>query len=211
MPTPFDACERASRFPPDGAAGYPSLVRVLEVSCALPLLVILARYVQEKLGTGRMGEMLFACHVAGLAVALGLLTGSAWLLGPAFVFSVGVGVPAWLIEVIATRKTTPLAVAAHLSPPAAAALHLAQHGLPAGSALSAWGAFVALLLLSYFATDPALNVNLAHRPSREMAYFAPTPWSARLLMAGASLGALLVAEWGSAPVFGRGVAPQAWG
>ncbi|WP_437676999.1 hypothetical protein [Sorangium sp. So ce131] len=183
-------------------------MRALEVCCALPLFAILARYVQEKRGTGRMGEMLFACHVASLAAALGLLAGAAWLVGPAFVFFVGVGIPAWLIEAVATRKLALLSVGAHLAPPASAALHLARRGVPEGSALSAWGAFVALLLVSYVATDPALNVNLAHRPSREMAYFAPTPWSARLLMAGATLGALLAAEWGAARVFGRGAAPE---
>ncbi|WP_437284558.1 hypothetical protein [Sorangium sp. So ce406] len=186
-------------------------MRALEVLCALPIFAILARYVQEKRGTGRMGEMLFACHVAALAVALGLVAGAGWLVGPAFVFSVGVGIPAWLIEVVATRKATLLSVAAHLAPPAAAALHLAQRGLPSGSALAAWAMFVALLALSFVATDPALNVNLAHRPSREMAVFAPTPWSARLLMAGVTLGALLVAEWASARVFRQGVASGDWG
>ncbi|KYF71690.1 hypothetical protein BE15_39385 [Sorangium cellulosum] len=201
----------AIRFPHGGAARYPARVRAVEVLCALPIFAILARYVQEKRGTGRMGEMLFACHVAALAVALGLLAGAGWLVGPAFVFSVGVGIPAWLIEVIATRKVTLLSSAAHLAPPAAAALHLARRGLPSGSALSAWGTFVALLVLSFVATDPALNVNLAHRPSREMAAFAPTPWAARLLMAGVTLGALLVAEWGFARVFGRSVAAEDWG
>lgn len=138
--------------------------------------------------------MLFGCHVAAALVAIGLLAGKGAVAAPGLVFYVGVGIPSWLIEAIARREAKPLSVGAHLFPPLAATPLVVRDGVWQGAGLSAWAGFLALQLISYWTTDPELNVNLAHRPSPELSRFVARPWPARLLLAATALATLCAAE-----------------
>jgi hypothetical protein len=70
-------------------------------------------------------------------------------------------------------------------------------------ALGAWVGFLGLQLISYWTTPPALNVNLAHGPSPELARFVRRPWPARALLAVTGLVMMLVAEEGLVRLLGR--------
>lgn len=161
---------------------------------ALALLGILSAYAIEKRRSGKWGEMLFGCHVASALVAVGLVVESRWLVAGGAVFFAGVGIPAWIVRVVASRTTGWLEVAAHVVPMAAATPFVADVGVPRGAGLAAWVAFLALQALSRVTTDPTLNVNLAHGPSPELARFVRSPTWALACVAVASLAALSGAE-----------------
>ncbi len=169
-------------------------VRLLELALALVLLCVLAVYALEKRRSKKWGEMLFGCHVASLLIAIGLLAGSTPALGVGLVFMTGVGLPSWLVEVWSRGGTTPLAALAHLLPTAAAGLVIARVGLVQQAWVIAWTMFIALQGVSYVATAPALNVNLAHGPSPVLQRLVSGRWASRLLVAGLSLATLLAAD-----------------
>lgn len=160
---------------------------------AAALVAVLAIYAAQKRRNGRWGEMLFGCHVASAILALGVLVGSRFAVASGAVFFAGVGIPAWLVRVVATRTTTALEVATHVLPIVVATPWLAEHGIPRGIGLVTWGGFLVLQLVSR-ATDPALNVNLAHGPSPELARLVRHPWAARALVVVGALLMLTLAE-----------------
>jgi hypothetical protein len=93
-----------------------------------------------------------------------------------------------------------LSIVGHVVPPLAAAQYVLRRGLTKNSALLALAVYGALLPISYFFTDPALNVNLIHAPNTLVAYFAPTPWSTRVFNVLIALQLFLLAEVVLAPL-----------
>jgi hypothetical protein len=168
----------------------------VNVASGLALIAMLVAYAFDKSRTGKWGEMLFGCHVASACIAVGLLLDQRWLVAPGLVFFVGVGLPSWLIYAMNATDVTPLQITAHILPPVVALRFVLSKGVPTGSAGAAWGVFLLLQLVSYYATAPKLNVNLAHRPSPEIARVVTSPMLARLVVAGLSLVTLVAAELG---------------
>jgi hypothetical protein len=180
-------------------------VHAVDRAFALGLLAMLLVYGLEKRRNGQWGELLFGCHVATAVLSLGLLLGAPWLVGSALVFHVGIGIPSWVAYAVARGTTRPLEVLAHVLPCVAAVPAAMRWGIPSGAALAAWGSFLALQVLSYFATAPALNVNLAHGPSPELARFVPGAWASRLVLAVMGLFMLLGSEWALVHLLKAGV------
>jgi len=140
---------------------------------------LLVHAVIDKLPRRKLAEMLFACHVFTVIMALGLL----WrrpapvLLG--LTFHVGVGLSTFVFSAIALRTLAPTSLLVHLGPVAAGLWAL--RGQPAG-ALPAWtipvstAIFAAMLVLSWWRTPKALNVNQAHAPWPSLARRFPALW-----------------------------------
>lgn len=175
----------------------------IDVAFALGLLALLVAYGLEKRRSGLWSEMLFGCHVATAVLAIGLVARAPALIGGALVFHLGVGIPSWIVYVAARKTTRPLEVLAHILPPVAALPAVVRSGIPSGVALEAWAGFLVLQVISYWTTPPALNVNLAHGPSPELARFVSRPWPARAMLAATALFTMFVAEEGLAQVLGR--------
>lgn len=175
----------------------------VDVAFALGLLALLLAYGLEKRRSGLWSELLFGCHVATAVLVIGLLAQAPSLVGAALVFHLGVGIPSWLVYAAARRTTRPLEVLAHVLPSVAALPAMMRSGVPSGAALVAWASFLVLQVISYWATPPALNVNLAHGPSPELARFVRRPWPARALLAATALVMMLAAEEGLAHLLGR--------
>jgi hypothetical protein len=178
-------------------------VYAVDLAFALGLLALLLAYSAEKRRSGLWSEMLFGCHVATAILAMGLLVRAPSLIGAALVFHLGVGLPSWIIYAAARKTTRPLEVLAHVLPSVAAVPAAMRSGVPSGAALAAWAGFLGLQVLSYWITPPALNINLAHHPSPELARFVRRPWPARAIVAAMTLVTLLVAEEGLARLLGR--------
>jgi hypothetical protein len=178
-------------------------VHPVDVAFAVGLLALLLAYGAEKRRSGLWSEMLFGCHVATAVLAIGLLARAPSWIGAALVFHLGVGIPSWIVYAAARKTTRPLEVLAHVLPSIAALPAMIRSGIPSGVALVAWVGFLVLQLISYWTTPPALNVNLAHGPSPELARFVRRPWPARALLAATALVMMLVVEEGLARLLGR--------
>jgi hypothetical protein len=178
-------------------------VYVADVAFALGLVALLLAYGVEKRRSGLWSEMLFGCHVATALLAIGLIARVPLLVGAALVFHLGVGLPSWLVYVAARRTTRPLEVLAHVLPAVAALPAAMRSGVPSGAAVAAWGSFLVLQVISYWATPPALNVNLAHGPSPELARIVRRPWPARVVLAVTGLLTMLLVEEALARILGR--------
>lgn len=168
----------------------------LDRACAAAIFFALTLYALQKHRANLLQEMLFGCHVTACLAAIGLCANRRQLVGLGLVFAVGVGIPMWVFYVATTRDTNSLSVFLHLFPAGAAISYVRRCGLPKRAWCRAWFLFLLLLLASACLTDPALNVNLAHKPSPELLYLIPSLWGARFY------GVLLVGSLLFAAQFG---------
>ena len=79
----------------------------------------------------------------------------------------------WSLDSIA-EGTTALSAAMHLTALGVGLLEARRAPIPRAAAFGAWGLWVALQPISYFLTDPALNVNVARAPWPPFARFVPS-------------------------------------
>ncbi len=139
-------------------------------------------------------ELLWLCHVASALMALGLLAGVHRLVAAGFLLHVGFGTVGWVLDVLATRETTPSSVLLHLLPLVIGAIELKRKGWPQDVVLPAWLFFTAWVLMSRWMTDPALNVNLSHAAWGPLAELTGGVWVAGALNALSMLGGFLLAN-----------------
>jgi hypothetical protein len=161
----------------------------------LGVLVLLAvgLHALTKAGDGKLAEMLWACHVATTLTGIGLLAGAPRVVAIGFLFHAAIGCPAYLLDLIVSRTTTPTSVLVHALPLAFGGLSVRRSGLPPRAPLIAWIAYLALQPVSYVLTDPALNINLAHAAWEPIAGLVPGIWAARLINATMALTFLVTA------------------
>ena len=133
-----------------------------------------------KLERGLLGEMLWACHAASLLVGLGMLARQTWLVATGTLFHLGVGVPAYVLDLVVLQSTTLTSVLVHLVPPLLGLLVLRREPVwscwPRWTPLAAGALYPCLIPISRWLTEPALNVNLAFRPWSPLATLSPSPW-----------------------------------
>jgi hypothetical protein len=132
----------------------------------------------EKLPAGRLPEMLFDCHVASVLLAMGLLARRRELVAVGFMFHAGVGFWGWFIDLVATMHTSFTSVLVHLLPLGLGYAELRRTGgLPRFAPYGAFALFAVMLVVSYVATPPALNVNHAHHAWEPVAPYLPGLWA----------------------------------
>lgn len=164
---------------------------------ALVVLGACALHAAHKLQHGLLAEMLWACHVASLAIGLGILAHQTWLVAVGTLFHAAVGAPAYLLDVIVLGTTTFSSVLIHVLPPLAGVMVLRRAApWPPWTPLAAGSLYLVLLPISRWCTDPALNVNLAFRPWPPLAGLSAAPWPSWLAnIAGMALLLPLVDGW----------------
>jgi hypothetical protein len=144
------------------------------------LLIALALHTRYKLQLGIPLDMLWACHIATLLIAISALTRLHWLAPIGLLFHLAMGIPAYLLDAFATWTTSFTSVLIHLLPALIGWRISRQHGYPINNF---WRAVVFVLLsqlLAYFVTPPALNVNLVFAPWGPMAEHFPNIWVYRV-------------------------------
>lgn len=138
---------------------------------------VLALHALTKLERGLLGEMLWACHVASLLAGLGMLARQTWLVATGTLFHLGVGIPAYVLDVIVLRNTTVTSVLVHVVPPLLGLRTLRRlQAWPRWTPLAAAALYLCLIPISRWLTEPALNVNLAFEPWAPLATLSPSPW-----------------------------------
>jgi hypothetical protein len=178
------------------------------------LLVLVSVFVHfaARWTTERPIEVLWCCYAS--SVVLGVSLALAWDPGisAAAVFMIGIGLPTYLLDLVAggsTGSRTVSAAFAHVTPSLAGYWYLSHAGLSSRAWLGASVMFAVTQLLSLF-TDRKLNINLVHSPWEPVAKWFQSMWLYRavnlLLVAGACLAAnvvLLHFVTGSSEGFGR--------
>jgi hypothetical protein len=161
----------------------------------LGVLVLLAvgLHALTKADNGKLAEMLWACHVATSVIGLGLLAGAPRVVAIGFLFHAAIGCPAYLVDLVVSRTTTPTSVLVHVLPLTFGGLSVRRSGLPPRAPLIAWLFYLALQPVSFVLTDPALNVNLAHAVWEPIAGLVPGVWTSRLINATMALTFLVTA------------------
>jgi hypothetical protein len=134
--------------------------RRLEVVLGLLCFVSYAVHGWHYVARRQEANLLWFCHLAALAIGLGLLVRSPTLNAVGFLW-LCVGTPCWLLYLASGGELVAGSVLTHGVGLAAGAVGLRRLGLPAGAW---WKALVALAIvhaLSRVVTPPAENVNLA--------------------------------------------------
>jgi hypothetical protein len=103
------------------------------------------------------------------------------------------------------RTTHVLQVLTHVLPPVFATIAVVRSGLEQGAGLLAWFMFAIVFWLGKWFTDPALNVNLAHRPSGLLARFVPNRGWARVAVLTLAFVTLQLADALLMALLGRSV------
>lgn len=146
---------------------------------AVALLVLLAFHATAKLRDGLLPEMLWACYAASFLVAAGALFSIPRLTAIGFLFHLGIGVPSWALDVIATHETVWTSASLHVLTPITA--WLALDVLPKPALLDTWLFYLVMQPVGWLAPE-ALNVNVAHRPWPFLPW-ASSIWGSRLINA----------------------------
>ena len=154
-----------------------------------------AHAAQKWLAGVSLQEMAWGCHLATASLAIGLLANVERATVMGFVFHVGIGLPAYVIEIV-SNGTTATSVAAHVLPLVVGALHLRGRRLPWLDGAWAWGLFMVGQGLG-LVMDRSLNVNVVWAP-----YSGTWPDSVALLRllnalqaAGCLVAAMVVVRW----------------
>jgi hypothetical protein len=110
---------------------------------------------------GHAENLLWACHVACLAVGIGLAVRSPHAVAAGFLFLV-VGVPLWLLDLATGGEFLVTSTLTHVGGLAIGAWGVKRLGVPKGAWWRSLAGLFVLHVASRF-TPPGENVNLAHR------------------------------------------------
>ncbi|HLM45912.1 MAG TPA: hypothetical protein VK458_18730 [Myxococcaceae bacterium] len=160
----------------------------------MALLAALVLHAATK-GQERLPELLWLCHVASALMAVGLLASVRWLVALGFLIHVGMGMPAFLVDVACGgERPSPTSWLVHLLPLVAGVVALRHTGLPPRTWVAAWGTVLAMLGVSILLTPPALNINLVHEAWGPTKDVLPGVWPVRIFHALEALVLLFAAE-----------------
>jgi hypothetical protein len=138
--------------------------------------------------------MLWACHVATFAIAVGALAERPRLIAAGTLFHAASGIPTYLLGVVTTGENSVTSVLVHTVPITVGLLELWRLGLPRGVILPAWLLYLGAMVASYFVTPPSLNINLVHEPWPPMASVFTEPWMSWLVNGALTLVLLAIAD-----------------
>ncbi len=137
-------------------------------------------------------EMLWSCHAATALVGLGLVTGSRRLVAAGFLFHAALGLPGFLLLVVAKQWFSAASAWVHVLPLIAGGLYLRGRQVERVTVLHSWLILPVMLPISHWLTPAALNVNLSHGLWGPVAAWFPNLWSFYLPWFAVNLGALVL-------------------
>jgi len=119
-------------------------------------------HAQTKIEPGLLGDMLWACHIAALIGGIGLLLRNTTLTAIGFLFTTGVGLTSYILDVSLNQSTTITSAALHFIPPATTAFALRGQTWPRWTPWAAAAIFPIMMFITRFVTAPEHNVNMSH-------------------------------------------------
>jgi hypothetical protein len=175
------------------AAHDPEADRPFEIAGALLLFAQLALHALDKFGDGKLPEMLWTCHVTSGMVALGLAARHRGMVVVGGLFHAAVGLPSYVLDVVAGGTTTWVSAALHGVTPALGVWQMRRSGIPRASPWIAAGLWVVMMGVARLLTPAVLNVNLAFAPYAGLDLPLST-WESHAVNIAATLGLLLGAH-----------------
>ena len=129
----------------------------------LPLSFFAARFVEYVVVAKTPEQILWACHISNLLLAVGMFLASPFLIRIAFFWLI-LGAPPWIVDMVWSRLVTPVSVFSHLGGVVLAIVAIRKVGAKRGSWLHSLVYFVILQQITRLLTQPGpyTNVNVAH-------------------------------------------------
>lgn len=161
--------------------------RAVRTLLACAILVLLVAHALGKQRAVMLPEMLWACHVASLLVAIGVLVSWQRAIAIGFLFHLGIGVPALALEILATHEIGWVSLGLHVLTPVTGWLSVQR--LASAAVLESWIFYLGMQGVGLLAPE-ALNVNVAHRPWASLPWEVGV-WTSRVMNAAGALLFLL--------------------
>lgn len=141
--------------------------------------------------TRSVPQLLWTCHVASFAIAIGTLLERTRLIAAGTVFHAGSGIPAYILDLLTADDNSPTSMLVHTVPIAVGLLELWRlGGLPRHANVYAWLLYLGTMVVAYLWSDPARNINLVHEVWPPMASVYTqlwTSWVGNLALAAVTL------------------------
>ena len=157
--------------------------------------VLVAHAVLTKLPFGLLPEMLYACHVATAILAVGVLFQIKELIIFGFSFHLGAGMWGYFFDLVATRTTTWTSVLVHATPLVIGFAEVRRSGLPRWAPRVSCVFLVLTMVVAYFFTPPALNINLAHKAWAPVGAFTNALWATWIINIAFAFFLILTSDW----------------
>lgn len=143
---------------------------------------------------GRWEDALWACHLGALLVGMGLLAGRPLPNAVGFLW-LCVGDVLWGLDLASGGELIPTSLLTHVVGLVLGGVGVARMGMPLTASPTALVGFLALQLLSRYATPPTTNLNLAHAvwPGWESTFPSYWPYQAMLLSIG--FAGFVLVQW----------------
>ena len=133
-------------------------------------------------------QILWACHVASMVIALGLAFDLPRAIAVGLVFHTGQGIPAWLLDLFVVGEYSVTSTLLHVVPIVACLWALWPKPLPRGILIPAWLLHPFAMVLAYLISDPKLNVMLVHEPYGPAAGMFDAMWMTHAFNIALALG-----------------------
>lgn len=146
-------------------------------------------------GSGVPWHALWAWDIAAVLIGIGIIAGFARLNGAGLLIAT-LGLPFWVLQLMAGDPFVPTALLTHVVAPGLAIAAVRWLGLPRASASSAFVAVALLTALAFYGTPAEANVNLAHRPVSGLTYWTQEGWIHYAFLGGQWAVGLLVVQFG---------------
>jgi len=129
----------------------------------LPLLFFLARVIHYTYIAKTPEQILWSCHISNLMMAIGLFCAWPWLIRIAVFWQI-LGLPPWVLDMIANKDITLISIFTHLGGFVVAIIAIRQVGAKRGSWIPSLIYFLILQQITRWLTVPGpyTNVNVAH-------------------------------------------------
>ena len=129
----------------------------------LPLLFFLARVIEYVFVAKTPEHILWSCHISNLMMAIGLFCAWPWLIRIAVFWQI-LGLPPWVLDMIANKDITLISIFTHLGGFIVAIVAIRQARAKLWSWIPSLVYFVILQQITRLLTEPTIytNVNVAH-------------------------------------------------
>ncbi len=160
------------------------------LACAVTITLLLVLHANAM----SLSQMVWACHIASLTLAIGLVLDLPRLIAIGMVFHTGQGIPAWMLDLFVVGDYSITSTLLHTVPLASGAWALWPKRFPHGILIPTYVLHPFAMLVAYLFTDPKLNVMLVHEPYGPFASWFDAVWMSWIANALLSI-AFITAGW----------------